>query len=145
MDSSNLAIITGSFEQGYCLNAEIFTLNSAILHNMAVQIKSDGFVFMGGDSVEQVQMGQLQFQGGYRGYQRYGYGRTQEMVNGRYCDQHCLWNCRKEMGIVVRQHLNNEEKVTHMVITYDDFEEVIAYLKNGKYYKKVENKHGKQK
>jgi hypothetical protein len=32
-----------------------------------------------------------------------------------------------------------------MVITYDDFEEVIAYLKNGKYYKKVENKHGKQK
>ena len=35
-----------------------------------------------------------------------------------------------------------------MVITNNDaewFEERMIYLKNGKYYKKVENKNGKQK
>ena len=93
-------------------------------------------------------MVQIQFYGRYRGYQRYGYGRTQEMVNGRYYEQHSLWDCTKEMGTIIRQHRDNEDKVSNMVITYDDgeqMEECVTSFKNGRYGRKVEKKDGKQK
>lgn len=62
---------------------------------------------MGGPAVQEGSFEGFVYEGGYRGYCRWGYGRTEEMVCGRLYDQHCRWDGFQEMGNIIKEYQNS--------------------------------------